>query len=96
VTNEEYEEFKKKWDSRLASATPMFGIDVDLPMKVFRDQAGGLSIDCPSIALAGFDRIGIVRVHLTDQAVSSLKQAFSDLEKNPDVPCVEIRRPSAN
>jgi hypothetical protein len=97
----DWAEKRKEWESRLASGQPLQHVLVDLPMKVIREgaegpAAGGLAIDTATFGLMGFDRLGVVRLHLTPAAVSTLKVAFAELEKNPDMPSVEIRKSSAN
>ncbi len=77
--NDDWAEKKKEWEERLASGHPMHGVTVDLPMTIFRDGEGGLSIDTATFGLAGFDRLGVVRVHLTSSAVDSLKRALVEL-----------------
>jgi hypothetical protein len=87
---------RKPYEDLLASGQPIHGVKIDLPMKVIREEGGSLSIDSPTFQLAGFDRLGIVRVHMTALAVDSLKHAFAELEKNPDMRVLEIRQPAAN
>jgi hypothetical protein len=97
----DWTEQRKKWEAMLASGQPLQHVLVDLPMKVLREgaegpAAGGLAIDTATFGLAGFDRLGIIRVHLTQVAVDSLKRALFELEKNPDMQVLEIRKPAAN
>ncbi len=94
--NDDWKEQRKVYEDILASGQPMHGVLVDLPMKVIKEEAGGLLIDTATMALAGFDRLGIVRVQMTEQAVRSLKRAFAEFEKNPDMRILEIRKPAAN
>jgi hypothetical protein len=80
----------------LASGIPLHIAKIDLPMKIIREEGGALSIDSPTVELLGFDHLGVVRVHITALAVGSLKGAFAELEKNPDMRVLEIPRPTAN
>jgi hypothetical protein len=94
-------EQKKWWEEALASGAPLQHVLVDLPIKVIREgaegpAAGGLAIDSPTFSVMGFDRLGVVRVHVTLAAVDSLKRALAELERNPDASSVEIRTPVAN
>jgi hypothetical protein len=93
---DDWSEKKKGYEERLASGDPMFGVLIDLPMKVIRDGQGGLFLDSPTFGLMGFDRLGVARAHLTASAVDSLKRALVELEKNPDAQVVEIKKPAAN
>jgi hypothetical protein len=79
-----WEERKKEWDAKLASGQPLMGVSIDNPMKVFKGEEGELVIDTVTFGLAGFDRLGTLRVRITPAAVESLKWVFSNLEKIPD------------
>lgn len=82
--NIDWEQKKKEWEDRLASGQPMMEVKIDLPMKIFRDGAGALSIDTATFGLLGFDRLGNLRVHITPEAEKNLKWVFENLEKIPD------------
>jgi hypothetical protein len=82
--SDNWEQKRKEWDERLASGAPMFQVLIDVPFKVFRGEAGVLSIDTATFGLAGFDRLGVVRIHVTPAAENSLKILFDNLEKIPD------------
>jgi hypothetical protein len=96
MSDDNFAELKEQWEMMLASGQPLHQVKVDLPMTVIREEAGGLAIDTPTFSLAGFDRLGVLRVHLTPLAVDSLKLAFRELEKNPDTPSVKIQMPTSN
>jgi hypothetical protein len=46
----------------------MMVAQIDLPMIVVKEEAGGLSINTATFGLAGFDRLGILRA---DKAFSN-------------------------
>ena len=94
--NDNWAEKKKEWEERLASGKPVHAVLIDLPMNVFKEEAGGLSIDTATFELAGFDRLGILRVQITPAAVDKLKWVFDNLEKIPDGLVAEKKKPSAN
>lgn len=82
--NDDWAEKKKEWEDRLASGQPLMQVVIDLPMKVFRSDEGSLMIDTATFGLAGFDRLGNLRVQITAAAEKSLKVVFENLEKIPD------------
>jgi hypothetical protein len=88
-------QIKDKWESRLRSG-PVLNINVALPMTVIREKEGGLSIDCVWGQIGDFQPAAYARLHLTEEAIKSLMRAKDILEKNPDVPSVEIRKPIVN
>jgi hypothetical protein len=58
----DWEEKKKQWEERLASGAPLMQVLLDVPFNVFRGEAGVLSIDTATFGLAGFDRLGTLRI----------------------------------
>ena len=83
---EELEKMQSFWDKKLASGEPMVSYEFHLAMDVFVGTAGDITIDCPCFGLAGFDRLGVVRVRLTPEAASSLRRGLRDLEKSQGEP----------
>jgi hypothetical protein len=96
MSDDNFSEIKEQWEIMLSSGQPLHQVKVDLPMTVIREEAGGLAIDTATFSVAGFDRLGVLRVHLTPLAVDRLKWAFRELEKNPDTPSVKIQMPTSN
>ena len=92
----DWEEKRKEWEQRLASGSPLVTFKVDLPMKVFKGKAGELSIDTATFGLAGFDRLGYLRLEITPAAADRLKWVFANLEKIPDGFVAENKKPSSN
>jgi hypothetical protein len=72
MSNEDWEETRKRWNDRLASGEPMHSVLLDLPLKATRDETDALMLDSPTFGLAGFDRLGIQRVLLTADAAKAL------------------------
>jgi hypothetical protein len=91
-----FEKMKREWNERMNSGRPMWAVRVELPCKVFKEEAGGLSIDTPTFSLAGFDQLGYVRVQISPEAVKSLKVVFDNLEKIPGGLVEGTTKPSAN
>jgi hypothetical protein len=91
----EYEKMKADWETKLKSG-PVFRINVDLPMTVIKEKEGALSMDCVWGQIGSFQPTAIARVHLTEVAIKSLLRAIDIFERNPDMPSVEIRKPTAN
>src|SRR6266849_970821 len=81
----DWEEKRKEWEERLASGRPMMQVLLDVPFKVFRDEEGVLSIDTATFGLAGFDRLGSLRIGVAPAAEKSLKTLFDNREKIPEV-----------
>jgi hypothetical protein len=86
MTPEEYEEFKAKWDDRLSGEYPMMTHRFDVPVKVSALVGGDLAIDCPCFQLAGFDRLGIVRLQLSPVAARIILRGLQEIEKILDLP----------
>lgn len=82
MSNEDWEESRKKWNDRLASGEPMHSVLLDLPLKVTRDETGALMLDSPTFGLAGFDRLGIQRVLLTPDAAKALTTMLAQFGEN--------------
>jgi hypothetical protein len=91
-SSEEYARIREAWEKRLESGTPIQTFEFDVPMDVFVGKEGDITMDCPCLQAADFDRPGIVRVRLTPEAASSLRRALQELEKSQGKPSVEPPR----
>jgi hypothetical protein len=86
----------KQWEERLASGAPIMQVVIDTPFKAFRAEAGVLAIDTATFGVAGFDRLGTLRVLVTPSAEKALKTLFENLEKIPHGQIGGKRTQSAN
>ena len=96
MTPEDHQEFRKRWEGRLAGGEPMQAHLFDHTTTYMLGAEGEIVLDCPCLALVGFDHAGIVRVVLTKEAGQSLRRALQDFEKTQATPLEAPRRPAVN
>ena len=70
-----------KIEARLASSEPVLTYYFDGPITVSTTAGGGIAVDCPSVQIAGIDRLGVVRMLLTLESAGTLQRALRELEK---------------
>jgi hypothetical protein len=92
----DWAEKKKEWEAKLESGQPLMAVMIDHPMKVFKGEEGSLVIDTATFGLAGFDRLGTLRVTITPAATDNLKWVFANLETIPEGLVSGNKKPSTN
>ncbi len=79
---------------RIENKEPLICYEFDLPLRLSKDEAGGLVIDCPCMHLMGQTEAGIVRVRLTPFAAHKLKEALDEIENTKDEQTLKVSSPT--
>jgi hypothetical protein len=74
----------KNWRELIASGNPLQTVTVELPMKFYRMEDGGIVIDTPALALMGINQAAILRIVLPEAALGTLHRWL--IEQFPDGP----------
>lgn len=86
MSEDDWEAQKAGWDDRLSSEEPVVSYRFDLPVKLIELPEGEVAIDCPCFQLVGFDRVGTVRVQLSQESAQILLQGLLKLKNSLNWP----------
>gem|GEM_PF-3985691 len=96
MADEPDDAWRKPYEDMLKSGKPLQIVRVDLPMNMALLPTGELQLDTATYELAGFDRLGILRVMIAPEAIEPLRKALNALENTEDGPPSGSSSPAAH